>query len=78
MFHYENMQESLQKKFFHLISYELAFRGGYEANYVTDLSQEKEFDYGASTNRTGYNPVFSKMLYYYISCLRYDIIDLET
>lgn len=56
----ENEPEGLQKKFFHLISYELAFRGGEAVNCLTDFFQEEKFHDGTSTNRIEYNPVFSK------------------
>ncbi|XP_044744330.1 uncharacterized protein LOC123306411 [Coccinella septempunctata] len=56
----ENKPGGLQKKIFHPISYELAFRGGEAANCLTDFFQEEKFNDRTSTNRIEYNIVFSK------------------
>lgn len=56
----ENTPEGLQKKFFIIASKELAWRGN-EAAYATTHYFKMEMDnYGNSTNRIEYNPIFTK------------------
>lgn len=50
----ENTPEGLQKRFFHIVSYELAWRGGEAVNCLVDFFKED------GLNRVEYNPIFSK------------------
>lgn len=56
----ENTPDGLQKKFFHVLSYELAFRGGEACNCLTDFFEEEHLHDGSGTNRIQYNPIISK------------------
>lgn len=56
----ENTPDGLQKKLFHVLSFELAFRGGEAPNCTTDFFKMEKFHDGTPTNRIEYNPIFSK------------------
>lgn len=56
----ENTPDGLQKKFYQICAVELAWRGNEAAFCLIDYFK-KEFDnYGQSTGRIEYNPIFSK------------------
>ena len=56
----ENTPEGLLKKFFHVVAYELAWRGGEAASCKTYYFKKETFNNGEITGRIEYNPVFSK------------------
>lgn len=56
----ENEPEGLQKKFFHIASYELAWRGGEAASCMVYYFKEEKAIDGMFTDRIEYNPIFSK------------------
>ncbi|KAK5638533.1 hypothetical protein RI129_012828 [Pyrocoelia pectoralis] len=56
----ENTPEGLQKKFFHIVSFELAWRGGEGSNCITDYFKEEIGNDGCATGRIIYNPIFTK------------------
>lgn len=56
----ENTPIGLLKKFFHVVAYELAWRGGEAANCKVHYFKEEKFNNGELTGRIEYNTVFSK------------------
>lgn len=56
----EETPEGLQKKFYHIAAYELAWRGGEAANCKVYHFKEETGHDGKYTNRIEYNPIFSK------------------
>uniref|UniRef100_A0A6P7G1I6 Uncharacterized protein LOC114333242 n=1 Tax=Diabrotica virgifera virgifera TaxID=50390 RepID=A0A6P7G1I6_DIAVI len=56
----EDTPEGLQRKFYHIIAVELAWRGGEVAACLTDFFRIETNNDGSVTNRVQYNPVFSK------------------
>lgn len=56
----ENTPVGLQKIFFFIVSYELAWRGGEGVHCMTYFFKEDIDNNGSLTNRIEYNPVFSK------------------
>lgn len=56
----ESTPDGLQKKFFLVASYELAWRGGEGGNCFTYYFKEEFDNRGSRTGRIEYNPVFSK------------------
>lgn len=56
----EKTPEGLQLKFFHLVSYELAWRGGEGTNCLTHYFKPEINNEGKLTGRLEYNPVFTK------------------
>jgi integrase len=58
--HDENSPSGLQKKFFHLASYELAWRGGEAKRCLTHYFKEECRNDGSLSGRIEYNPIFTK------------------
>ncbi|XP_057664921.1 uncharacterized protein LOC130899143 isoform X1 [Diorhabda carinulata] len=56
----ESTPDGLQRKFFHIASYELAWRGGEACNCLLSYFEEEFDNYGNPTGRIAYNPIFSK------------------
>lgn len=56
----EDTPEGLMKKFYHIASYELAWRGGEGVNCQIDFFKPETNNYGNETGRIEYNPIFSK------------------
>ncbi|XP_031334073.1 uncharacterized protein LOC116164086 [Photinus pyralis] len=56
----EETPDGLQKKFFMVASYELAWRGGEGARCLTHFFNEELDNTGTPTGRIEYNPIFSK------------------
>lgn len=56
----ETTPDGLQRKFFHIASYELAWRGGEACNCHLSHFEEEFDNCGNPTGRLAYNPVFSK------------------
>lgn len=56
----ETNPEGLQKKFFFIASYELAWRGGEGYKCMVYFFKEEIDNHGLFTNRIEYNPIFSK------------------
>lgn len=56
----ENNPEGLQKKFFHICAFELAWRGNEAANCKVHFFKEEIDSAGKFTGRVEYNPTFSK------------------
>lgn len=56
----ENTPDGLQKKFFHIASYELAWRGGEGAKCMIYYFHEELKNDGMPSNRIIYNPIFTK------------------
>ena len=56
----ENTPDGLQKKFFLIASFELAWRGGEGASCFTYYFKPEIDNKGLITGRIEYNPVFSK------------------
>jgi integrase len=56
----EETPEGLQRKFYHIASYELAWRGGEAVNCLIDHFTDEINNTGKTTGRIIYNPVFSK------------------
>lgn len=56
----EETPDGLQRKFFMLASYELAWRGGEGARCLTHFFNEELDNTGTPTGRIEYNPIFSK------------------
>ncbi|KAK4877572.1 hypothetical protein RN001_010078 [Aquatica leii] len=57
----EDTPESLQKKFFHIVSFELAWRGGEESNCITEYFKEEIGNDECATGRIIYNPIPTKI-----------------
>lgn len=56
----EDTPDGLQKKFFHIASFELAWRGGEGSACILDYFKEETGNDGVVTGRIVYNPIFSK------------------
>jgi hypothetical protein len=56
----EDTPEGLQRKIFHIVSYELAWRGGEATNCLIKFFQDELDNFGKPTGRISYNPIFSK------------------
>lgn len=56
----EETPEGLQRKFYHIAAYELAWRGGEATRCKIHFFKEERNCYGILTNRIEYNPIFSK------------------
>lgn len=56
----ENDPEGLQKKFFHIASFELAWRGGEAPNCKIHFFKKEILNDGTTTGRIEYNSIFSK------------------
>lgn len=56
----ETTPTGLQRKFFHLVAYELAWRGGEGTNCLLSYFEEEYDNSGNFTGRISYNPLFSK------------------
>jgi hypothetical protein len=56
----ETTPDGLQRKFFHVASYELVWRGGEACNCLLSYFEEEFDNYGNPTGRIAYNPIFSK------------------
>ncbi len=56
----ENTPDGLQKKFFHIVAVELAWRGNEGVRCLTDHFTEETENNGELTGRIIYNPIFSK------------------
>ena len=56
----EMTPDGLQRKFFHIASYELAWRGLEACNCLLSYFEEEFDSYGNPTGRIAYNPIFSK------------------
>jgi hypothetical protein len=56
----ENTPNGLQRKLFHIVGYELAWRGGEASTCCIQHFIEEKDKNGARTGRVEYNPVFSK------------------
>ncbi|XP_023310426.1 uncharacterized protein LOC111691585 [Anoplophora glabripennis] len=56
----EDCPEGLQRKFFHIASHELAWRGGEGAVANIEYFVEETDNFGKFTGRIEYNPIFSK------------------
>lgn len=56
----EEEPEGLQKRFYHIAAFELAWRGGEAAKCMTYYFKEELNNDGTTTGRIEYNPVFTK------------------
>lgn len=56
----ENTPSGLQKKFYHIASYELAWRGGEGSQCLVHYFKDETNNAGLTTTRIEYNPIFSK------------------
>lgn len=56
----ENTPHGLQRKMYHIIAVELAWRGGEATNCLIDYFNIEKNNDGTLTNRIEYNPIFSK------------------
>lgn len=59
-FCHEDTPDGLQKKFFFVLSYELAWRGGEGCRAMLHFFKEEVNNLGQKTGRIEYNPVFAK------------------
>ena len=56
----ENTPDGLQRKFFHIVSHELAWRGGEGYSACIQYFKEETDNFGNPKGRIEYNPIFSK------------------
>lgn len=56
----EDTPEGLQRKFFHIVALELAWRGGEAAECLITFFEIEKDNLGEHTGRIVYNPIFSK------------------